>query len=52
MAGAWFTVKFTALDVPPPGVRFVTETEYVPAVATSVAARGIVSWVLPRKVVV
>jgi hypothetical protein len=44
------TVKFTALDVPPPGVGFVTETGNVPAVATSVLARASVSWVLLTKV--
>jgi hypothetical protein len=51
IAGTGFpTVKFTALDVPPPGVGFVTETGNVPAVATSVLARASVSWVLLTKV--
>jgi hypothetical protein len=45
-----FTVKFTALDVPPPGVGFVTVTGNVPAVATSALVRASVSWVLLTKV--
>jgi len=32
-----FTVKFTAFDVPPPGVGFVTVTGSVPPLATSTA---------------
>jgi len=45
-----FTVKFTALDVPPPGAGFITETGKVPPVATSVLVRETVSWVLLTKV--
>jgi hypothetical protein len=53
MAGTGFpTVKVTTFDVPPPGAGFVTETGNVPAVATSVLVREIVSWVLLTKVVV
>ena len=44
------TVKFMALDVPPPGAGLITETGYVPAVATSVLARASVNWVLLTKV--
>jgi hypothetical protein len=51
IAGTGFpTEKFTALDVPPPGAGFVTETGKVPPVATSVLARASVSWVLLTKV--
>ena len=50
ITGAGFpTVKFTTFDVPPPGAGFVTETGYVPAVATSVLARASVCWVLLTK---
>jgi hypothetical protein len=51
MVGTGFpTVKFTALDVPPPGAGFITETGKVPPVATSVLVRETVSWVLLTKV--
>ena len=44
------TEKFTALDVPPPGAGFVTETGKVPPVATSVLVREAVNSVLLTKV--
>jgi hypothetical protein len=51
MAGTGFvTVKFTALDAPPPGAGFVTETGKVPPVATSALLRESFSWVLLTKV--
>jgi len=46
-----FTVKVTLLEVPPPGVGFVTVTAGVPAVAMSDARMEAVSWVAVTNVV-
>jgi hypothetical protein len=46
-----FTVKFTELEAPPPGVGFVTMTAGVPAEATSVARIAAVSCVALTNVV-
>ena len=41
---AAFTLKVTALEVPPPGDGLVTVIAGVPALATSVARMAAVSW--------
>ena len=43
ISGAALTVKVTALEVPPPGVGFVTVTAGVPTLATSVARMAAVT---------
>ena len=45
-----FTVKFTVLEVPPPGAGLVTATPKVPPVARSLPLSVIVNWVELRKV--
>ena len=46
------TVKFVAVDVPPPGTGLVTVTPKVPAVAMSAAVIAAVTWVALTNVVV
>ncbi len=48
--GGGVTVKFTELELPPPGDGLVTTTAYVPALARSLAVRSIVSSVELTKV--
>ena|SRR6266704_1258462 len=48
---AGIIVKVMALEVPPPGAALKTVTLAEPALATSLAEMGVVSWVLLTKVV-